>query len=40
MLFPIFQGKAFVSEINNFQKRWFWFSNFPGVAILNNCDVL
>ena len=31
--------ESFVSEINEFQKRLFWFSNFPGAAILNNCDV-
>ena len=30
---------TFVSEIIKFQKRLFWFSNFPGAAILNNCDV-
>ena len=30
----------FVSEINEFQKRVFWFLNFQGAAILNNCDVL
>ena len=31
--------KAFVFEKNKFQKRLFWLSNFPGTAILNNCDV-
>ena len=31
--------KAFVFEKNKFQKRLFWLSNFPGAAILNNCDV-
>ena len=31
--------KTFVSEKNEFQKRLFWLSNFPGAAILNNCDV-
>ena len=30
----------FVSEINQFQKRLFWFLNFLGAAILNICDVL
>ena len=31
--------ESFVSEINEFQKRLFWFLNFLGAAILNNCDV-
>ena len=31
--------KAFVSKISEFQKCLFWFLNFPGSAILNNCDV-
>ena len=31
--------KAFVFEKKKFQKRLFWLSNFPGAAILNNCDV-
>ena len=31
--------KAIVSQINEFQKHLFWFSNFPGAAILNNWDV-
>ena len=26
-------------EKNEFQNRVFWFSNFPGAAILNNCYV-
>ena len=26
-------------EENEFQNRLFLFSNFPGAAILNNCDV-
>ena len=34
--FPL---NAFVSEINEFQKRLSWFSSFPGVALLNNCEV-
>ena len=35
-----FPMKAFVSEINEFQKRLFWFSYFPGAAILNNWRVV
>ena len=31
--------KAFVSEINELHESLFWFLNFLGVAILNNCDV-
>ena len=32
----IFPMKAFVSVISEFQKGLFWFSYFPGAAILNN----
>ena len=31
-----FSMQAFVSRINEFQKRLCWFSNFPGAAVLNN----
>ena len=34
----VWQGRmeGFVSEINKFPKRLFWFWNFPGAAILND----
>ena len=31
--------ESFVSEITEFQKRLFWFSNVLGAAILNNIIV-